>query len=138
MFYLPNVNTGVNGRVAMGLAYDTSDNVPTTVDQLVTMNRATFGPVWAGQSGFDSSNPFASRMDLIHLDLDTSRASKPWYNYATAASLTAMTNAVDKGTFVPAILTVGADSGTTALTTGSVYISYEIELIEPTFAVGNQ
>lgn len=137
IFYIPAVSTATNGRLAMGLSYDPLDTAPTTVDQIVSMNRATFGPVWAGQSGFDSSNPFANRMDLVHLDLDVSKASKPWYNYATTSTLAGL-SPVDRGIYLPAILNLGADSGTAAMTTGSLYISYEVELTEPTFTVGNQ
>lgn len=129
-FYLPIVSTAASGRVALSLAYDSNDSVPTSATQVIAGNHATFGPVWAGQSGFDSTNPFG-RSDMIHLDVDTSRFDKRYYPYATAANLAAM-NAVDKNIYVPCELISSMDANpTVSQTTGQLYVSYEVELIEP-------
>lgn len=131
IFYLTQVSTSTEGRFAMGLSYDPIDNVLGTVDQVVSLNRSTFGPVWAGQGGFDSGNPFAPKNGLVCLDLDTTKLAKPWYNYATQENLAAMDNA-ERGVYVPALLSIGLDGIAGTKTVGSIYVSYEIELIEPT------
>lgn len=131
LFCLPAVGTGVSGRLAFSLLYDTNDNSPSNMRQIISGNRATFGPVWAGQSGFDSTNPFANHSDMVHLDLDCSKLGNRFYPYATQTSFQAM-SATDKNIYSPAQVIV-ANEGVTAVSSviGSIYISYEVELLEP-------
>lgn len=115
----------------MGLTYDPLDAPLTEVGQVIALNRSTFGPVWSGQGGFDSSNPFSNKQGLICLDVDTTKLSKAWYNFASAAQIAAM-DKVDQASYVPALLSVAADGLAADKIIGSVYATYEIELIEPT------
>lgn len=131
VFYLTQVSTSTEGRFAMGLSYDPIDPLLTTVTEIVSLNRSTFGPVWAGQAGFDSSSPFAQKSGLVSLDLDTSKLSKSWYNYATDAAITAM-DAGERTAYVPALISSGTDGLAATKTVGSIYVAYELELIEPT------
>lgn len=131
VFYLTQVSTTAEGRFAMGLTYDQLDALPTTLNQIISLNRAAFGPVWSGQGGFDATSPFQTKPGMVCLDVDTNRFAKPWYPYATTAQLAALP--VDTyGSYVPTSLVSGTD-GTKAgaAVVGSVYVSYEIELIEP-------
>jgi len=137
ILYLPTVGTTTTGRVGICLGYDTNDTVPGNMDQIIAGNRATFGPVWAGQSGFDSSNPFAARSDMIHLDVDVNKFDKPYYPYCTAVSFNAMSS-TDKNIYSPAGIDLGLDNvGTALLTVGTLYASYEVELLEPVASVIN-
>lgn len=131
LFYLPAVGTTTSGRLAMSLIYDATDLSPTSMAQVISGYRATFGPVWSGQSGFDSTNPFSNRSDMVHLDLDCSRFGKKYYPYTTLTNYLAMT-ATDKTIYAPAEILVACD-GVAAVTStvGSIYISYEVELVEP-------
>lgn len=130
VFYLTQVSTNNDGRVAVGFNYDSEDALPADVSALTSLHRASFGPVWSGTQGFDSANPFRPT-DLVHCDLDASRASKPWYPYATAAQLT---DAESANPYTPAYLNIGVDGATADKTVGTLYVTYEIELIEPTVA----
>lgn len=130
VFYLTQVSTNNDGRVALGFNYDDEDALPESVSALTSLHRASFGPVWSGTQGFDSANPFRPS-DLVHCDLDASRASKPWYPYATATQLT---EAESANPYSPAYLNVGIDGATANKTVGTLYVTYEIELIEPTVA----
>lgn len=131
VFYLTQVSTSTEGRFAMGLSYDPIDAELTTVTDIVSLNRSTFGPVWAGQAGFDSTSPFTNKPGLVCLDLDVTKLSKPWYNYATDAAIKAM-DAGERTAYVPALITSGTDGLAAIKTVGSIYVAYELELIEPT------
>lgn len=138
LFYLPAVGTSASGRVASSLIYDGADLLPTKMAALIAGYRATFGPVWAGQSGFDSSNPFAVHSDMVHLDLDCSKLAKRYYPYTTNANYVGL-SASDKNIYSPAELLVGSEGITTgtSVNVGSFYVSYEIELLEPVAPVLN-
>lgn len=133
VFYITAVSTTSEGRVAMGYTYDQSDDLTPGMTAIISMNRSTFGPVWSGQGGFDTANPFMSRPETIHSDLDSSKAEKAWYPYISAEKFEPLTP-TQKQQYTPAILNYGVDKGTVQKTVGSFYVSYEIELIEPTFS----
>nr|QKS69554.1 capsid protein [Erysiphe necator associated sobemo-like virus 4] len=135
--YLPAVGTGIAGRLAASLVYDANDLSPSTMAQVIAGYRATFGPVWAGQSGFDSTNPFSNHADMVHLDLDCSRLGKRYYPYTTLTNYTAM-SLTDRTIYAPAeLLTAIEGVVATGSVVGSFYISYEIELVEPIAATVN-
>lgn len=130
VFYLPTVGTTTGGNIALSLLYDTNDLAPSNISQVISGNRATFGPVWAGQSGFDSSNLFG-RCDMIHLDIDVAKFDKKYYPYVTYADYSGFTASV-KNVYCPVEILTGMDGVATAsLTLGRLYCSYEVELIEP-------
>lgn len=131
VFYLTQVSTTAEGRFAMGLTYDQLDTIPTNLNQIISLNRATFGPVWSGQGGFDATAPFQAKPGMVCLDVDTARFAKPWYPYVTTAQLTDLP-ADTQGSYVPASLVSGTDGTVGTKVVGSVYVTYEIELIEPT------
>lgn len=130
LFYLPVVGTTTAGRIAMSLLYDGTDLAPASMSAIIAGNRATFGPLWAGQSGFDSTNPFANHSDMIHLDLDCSKLSKRYYPFTTGESYNAL-DLPDRTIYSPADVVVGTEGAATSQTVGSLYVSYEIELLEP-------
>lgn len=132
IFYLPAVGTSTSGRVASSLLYDAVDTTPAKMSQLIAGYRATFGPVWAGQSGFDSSNPFANHSDMVHLDLDCSKAGKKYYPYTSVTNYNGLSSS-DKNIYSPAELLVGSEGVTlsSGSSVGSFYVTYEIELLEP-------
>nr|QUE49159.1 MAG: putative coat protein [Hubei sclerotinia RNA virus 1-WX] len=131
LFYLPAVGSSTAGRVASSLIYDGADLTPANLAAIIAGNRSTFGPVWAGQSGFDSSNPFANHSDMIHLDLDCSKLDKKYYPTTTLSNYNGLSSS-DKNIYCPASLLVGADAiVATAAVVGSFYITYEIEFVEP-------
>jgi hypothetical protein len=135
VFYIPAVGTSISGRIAASLVYDGADLAPSSVSNIIAGFRATFGPVWAGQSGFDSSNPFTGHSDMVHLDLDCSRSAKRYYPYIGLAAYNALSSA-DKNIYNPATLLIGSDGiAGVSSTVGSFYLSYEVELLEPV-AVG--
>lgn len=138
VFYLPAVGTGSSGRIASSLIYDGADVLPTKMSALIAGYRATFGPVWAGQSGFDSTNPFANHSDMVHLDLDCSKLAKRYYPYTSATNYAGLSTS-DKNIYSPAELLVGSEGITTGTSTnvGSFYVSYEIELLEPVASTVN-
>lgn len=134
VFYLPAVGTATSGRLATSLVYDANDLAPSSMTQVIAGFRATFGPVWAGQSGFDSTNPFSNHSDMVHLDLDCSKLSKRYYPYTTFENYAAMSS-TDKTVYAPAELLTALEGvvvGNSVV--GSFYISYEIELVEPVAA----
>lgn len=131
LFYLPAVGSSTAGRTAASLIYDGGDLSPANLAAIIAGNRATFGPVWAGQSGFDSSNPFSNHSDMIHLDLDCSKLAKRYYPITTLTNYNGLSSS-DKNIYCPASLLSGVDGvATTTTTVGSYYITYEVELLEP-------
>lgn len=136
IFYVPSVSTNVNGRIAFSLKYDTADNVPTTMGQVIASNRAIFGPLYAGTGSLDSSKPFGAT-GLMHTDVDCTNFDKTWYQVGNASSVGALSG-VDRNMYIPVSILVGVDGAPASQTVGFFYAAYEVELIEPIATILNQ
>lgn len=139
LWYLPSVGTNVSGRIAMSQSFDFNDTVPTTVSAIIVGSHASFGPVYGGNGSFNFNNPFGNST-LIKTDFDVSRGtgSKPFLPVTTVDKFNALSPS-DKLLYSPGQIIIGTDgsASASAITCGSVYVSYEIELMDPV-AVASQ
>lgn len=128
--YVTQVSTSIDGRVAMNLTYDQKDSAPATLAQVIAGYKSTFGPAWAGGDGM-ISNSFENRAGSVHLDVDTSRLDKRYYPYITLSGYNGLTSP-DGNIYCGVFLDYGSDgSSSTSKTLGTIYATYEVELIEP-------
>lgn len=133
LWYLPNVGTNVSGRVAMSQSFDFNDTNPVTLANIIVGSRSSFGPVYGGNGSFNFNNPFGPST-LIKTDFDLSRsmANKPFLPTVSVAAFNALPPQ-DKLLYSPGQVFIGTDGGSGAsdLVCGALYISYEIEFIDP-------
>jgi len=127
--YLTQTSTATPGRIAMSWGYDAKDIPATNISQIISTYGSTFGPVWSGSGGFDSSRPFSTSTGM-HTDLDVKKAEKPYYPFINQVGFDGIADEHDKNQYCPAYLFVGHE-GAPAGTIGSLYVSYEVELVEP-------
>lgn len=129
IFYVPSVSTSVSGRIAFSLKYDTADNIPTTMGQVIASNRAIFGPLYAGTGSLDSSKPFGAT-GLMHTDVDCANFDKSWYQVGSTTAVGGLSG-VDRNMYIPVSILAGVDGAPASQTVGFFYAAYEVELIEP-------
>ena len=141
--YLPSCPTTTTGAVHMGFQYDMADTLPVDVNQLSNLKGYVTGPVWEGQSGlcFINDTKCSDSSRAISLTLDVNEVSEKRYPYKTASDYTAAVGVnPNLGTFlVPARLVIAMEGGnsTTAVSTGRLYVTYSIRLIDPIAAALN-
>lgn len=136
LLYIPTCETAVKGAIYMGLQYDNVDTAPTSATQMSSMQSFITGPVWSGAEGGKSLASINTPIpeSAIFVEVDCQRFSRPWYPYATTATITAQTAiAASLGNeYIPARCVVaGGDGAGAAVNVGAIYAQYLIELIEP-------
>lgn len=140
IIYLPSCPTTATGSITVGIYYDTADPVPATRQQLSAVRDSSSGPMWAGWEGAGMlKGPVGNKAPAgaLYADLDTSKLGRPWYGYATGANYL-LQSVVDRNIYAPAVAYAVADGGTAGTVgNGTIYIAYDIELIEPITAGQN-
>jgi hypothetical protein len=137
LIYVPVCPTSTPGQVGMALTYDRQDADPLDMQALSQMNRAVIFPPYAGYNGASMLSSGKIHPEAVYLDLDVSLLEKTYYNVIQPATLTALANAVQTS-YVPATVKIGHEGGPLLATrSGTLYIQYEIEFIEPCNPVAN-
>jgi len=141
--YLPSCPTTTPGSIHMGFQYDMADSLPVSVNQLSNLRGYVSGQVWSGSSGlcYVNGTKCLDTGSAISTTLDVSKLGKKWYPFKTSSDYTAAVGVnVNIATpLVPARLVIAMLDGSsaTAVSTGRLYVSYTICLIEPTASAIN-
>lgn len=133
--YIPVCPTNTAGQLVLGLAYDVSDNAPTTSVQLQQAYKSVTSPVWAGFEGSALMNNMDARTQAfpgaVALDVDTARLGTPYYRFQSNTDILAM-SLPEQDVFVPGRIFFAREGGVaTPVTVGNLFAQYEVELIEP-------
>jgi hypothetical protein len=138
--YIPGTPTTTAGRVTLGMSYDTVDVAPTTTIAASAAYKSVSCPVWAGYEGStllnNLSTPVGSIGGAVAIDIDTNRFANPWYKIQAAATINGFTP-TDRNMYVPCILNLSMLGGPVSALMGSIYLQYEVEMIEPIIALAN-
>nr|WPR18561.1 MAG: coat protein [Crogonang virus 158] len=124
-FYIPGCSTSLSGVFAQAIRYDQLQDLPTLIDGLSSCSSFVTGPVWSGSEGSILLNgPNVMKPPgCICVELDTTRFPLSWYPTRLGK---------DVGIYVPASLLFATASGPKeAVSCGTIYVSYIIELNEP-------
>ena len=122
----------------MGFQYDMADTLPVSVNQLSNLRGYVSGQVWSGSSGlcYINGTRCLDTANAITTTLDVGQLGKKWYPFKTSTDFTTAVGVnVNIATpLVPARLVIAMldGSSSTAVSTGRLYVSYTIQLIEPT------
>jgi hypothetical protein len=131
--YVPVVPTTTAGRFAMAFSYDIGDADATSVQEIQMTANSVTTPVWGGFEGSCLLHDTARRPDQVPgavvVQVDTSRQDKLWYKYINLTDYGTI-GLDDRNQYGPGQLWMGS-SGGVAGATGDVFVSYEIDLIEP-------
>lgn len=140
LVYVPACPTATLGSLAFAYSYDTNDAIAgITMEMVQATYKSVTTPVWGGfsGSGIMNSDTWTHPPGSVVMELDTKRLDKPWYKYATATQLVAM-SAVEQDAYIPASLFRFAEGGPAVVAlAGYIMAKYEIELIEPVSATLN-
>lgn len=131
--YVPTCATSTPGDIDMALQYDGNDTLASTPEELSVMNGHAGGPLWSGTAGCklvgaSITNENSKPPQAIATVVDVNKFPKRWYNY-TSQNLTGDSITI----YCPCDLQYGVTAGVTPAAggIGRLWISYEIELIEP-------
>nr|UHS72362.1 MAG: hypothetical protein 4 [Regressovirinae sp.] len=135
LIYVPTCATSTSGAFSMGYSYDNQDTNATSINRVQALYNSVTCPSWGGADGAGllTGNSFpAIPATAVAMDLDVTRMAQPWYPTGAAAA------GIDANQQIPAFVqqaTVGGPA--VAIGTGTIFIKYEIEFIEPIVASTN-
>ncbi|AAQ19971.1 capsid protein [Southern bean mosaic virus] len=136
--YLPSCPSTTSGSIHMGFQYDMADTLPVSVNQLSNLRGYVSGQVWSGSSGlcYINGTRCSDTANAITTTLDVAKLGKKWYPFKTSTDFTAAVGVIVNiaTPLVPARLVIAMldGSSSTAVSTGRLYVSYTVQLIEPT------
>lgn len=140
IIYIPIVPTSTTGQIVMRLGYDYNDATVTSVVQAQIAYQSTTQPVWGGYEGSYLLNADSFPVPTsgsVYMDLDVERLEMPFYPIVTVGTFNAAAAGI-QNSYSPAYVDVTTSGGpATATNIGTVFIKYEVELIEPTPAAVN-
>jgi len=133
--YVPNVPTSIGGSAYIYLSYDSKDTAPASLANVAVADSSSIGPAWVG-GGINAEKAFRPDLGIdecIFVDADVKSFTQPYYYVRTQAGLDTDS--------VPLVLYFGSDSALNGSAnyggTGTVYVSYTVELFEPVLAALN-
>lgn len=153
-FFSGSCPTSTTGKVWINIDYDSLDTAPSSLAQVLQSEDSCSGPAWFGgvvssEKAFDKRLPSDSN---IFVDADVSKMGMNWYMVRTTltdlqvslsgtptgglGTLTLAGNTVDSAA-LPCHVFYGNNAVTSSTVPGELYVAYEIQLIEPTYAAGN-
>ncbi len=133
--YIPTCNTTTTGNLTIGLNYDCADAQPADMIQAQSAYKAVSSPVWAGFNGIAALHHPTVPDGAVAIDVDVTRFESKFYRYATSTTIGALSSS-DKNIYIPVSFDLSSAGGLAA-TVGNIFITYEVELIEPTAAAPN-
>lgn len=131
-YYVPLCSTGVGGEVALAINYDRSgDAAASTMNHVLTQSFAVSGAPHANNPSSDLSN-LQSRIPpgSLAIDVDVQRFQNPWYPFISSNAFDSK-GAMATPDYVPCNLLIAHTADKKGVL-GRVWLSYVIELIEPT------
>ncbi len=136
VIYVPSCSTSLAGSLHIGLQYDITDALPTTVSQMSMLDRYVTGPVWSGYQVAPALQRFGMALPpgSLAVDVPTGQFAKKWYPVASASQITSQTTISSAlgNEFVPVRAIVGsADGPSSGVAAGRIYLQYDVEFIEP-------
>lgn len=140
--YIPATATTTLGTIALGMIYDSQDAVPTSLAQMSALSGFSSGAVWSGSDGsvlLQTARKVPCPPGAICADLNIRERQKEW-RYITSGTLTTLgVSSAEANIYVPARLYVGTVGGTGAAATavGNLYVTYDVELIDPVSSASN-
>lgn len=140
LIYIPNCPTTTAGALTLGIYYDTNDATPTSRQILSAARDSVSIPPWGGWEGSQLLNREHTALSrepggTAALNFDTTKCQKPWYPYITSGNYAALTP-IDRNIYSPGVA-YGVSDGGVVTAWGTIYASYEVELIEPMSGVSN-
>jgi hypothetical protein len=114
--YVPSISTGRDGRLILGVDYDSNDSTPADIHVLENLGDNASGSVWA---------PLKLRCTNANLH----KMVRERYVRTTDPKLHQDINTTDSGVFFLAI--DGADAAHDGTKMGAMYVTYSIRLITP-------
>lgn len=143
--YVPQCPTTTNGQVILSLSYDHTDANPANAAAQQQMYHAITSPFWAGWQGSmllnNPNTPASSVPGSVTVDVDVARlgnsASLSYFRFISLADFGALSTS-DQNLYSGGNLFVGTEGGVAVpVKVGSLFVEYEIELIEPVNPVMN-
>lgn len=133
--YCPIAPTTLGGSVELAVFYEDKDYnnwllaAAAAAQNLSTQSQYAFGPLYAGGAIASGSAGIASPSFFgVIPDIDSAHRKVPWFNINTSTTLGA-----DSNTTVACYLAAQCFGGAaTAQQVGTLFATYEVELIEPT------
>jgi hypothetical protein len=130
--YVPNVPTSIGGSAYIYLSYDSTDQQPASLANVAVADSSSIGPAWVG-GGINAEKAFRPNLGIdecIFVDADVRNFTQPYYYVRTQAKTDTDST--------PLVLYFGSDSALNGTAnyggTGTVYVSYTVELFEPVLA----
>jgi hypothetical protein len=136
--YIPAVATSTAGKMAMGLSYDFSDTVASSLPQIQQMYHAVAAPIWAGFEGTSllAQHGIRPTVGSVVVEADVARFGAAWYKWMAITPWNAL-GGPEKSVYSPGQLVMGTANGNAVNGVGDVYVQYVVELIEPFVATLN-
>lgn len=141
MSYVPYVGTGTTGYIAMGSFYESEDaikyNAVGTLPNLSSQPEFTVGPLYAGNA-ISSHDAAVNSANWLGIEFDCKRMSDnftKWFYVDPASSVSLGTgNEARLNQTVPCYtgLQWNLSGATGSVLVGSIYVTYEVEFIQPT------
>jgi len=141
--YIPQCPTTTSGEVVLSTGYDYLDPAPASVNNAQMSYGSVTSPLWAGAAGSCllgiERRPIPD--EAVVVDFDVNRfgyARGPaYYRYMTLAGFGALSPS-DRNVYSPCYLDVSTVGGpAVGITAGTIFVEYEIELVEPISGVLN-
>lgn len=139
--YIPSCPTTTAGTLVLGPTYDVTDNAPLTNGALQAAYHSVTTPYWAGYEGAPLLNshmtPESRCPGAICVEIDVSRFGNSFYRFQSSGDILAF-SAPEQDVFVPGRLWIATNGGpAVAIGAGTLFVQYDIELIEPITAAQN-
>nr|UHS71608.1 MAG: putative coat protein [Barnaviridae sp.] len=106
--------TSQGGSIAMGAIYDSEDQFPDSITEMMGLAHSHVAPVWS-QPGLVSHRTV----------FDPTRWSKPWYPYGSGGLVGV------SDTYSPAFLLFGRETQVNGQLIGHLVVTYSIEMVDP-------
>lgn len=130
--YVPSCATTTPGMLAMGIEYDYSDSIPTSLNGVVSLPSSVVTPLWGGVEGCSVLNNPKARLPsgAVVVEVDTKRNAR-WYPYLGGTPFAALSNA-DRMIYAPGRLIAVTENGpTTPVSAGIIFVQYRAEVCQP-------